>query len=641
VRRWFLKAAGLGLLPMLWLTAAAFAQAVTSGAERRDALGLIPAAIYDPTGGPAMRNAWRGDIASCSQWWGGPAGTILPPGFMPPEAPPEGIHGLAGFNYSSSCHLIEGLASASVRTQGFFARATVYGEDVGDWRDGHGHDQHNGFEKRNASAGVGFTAPDGTLLSFDYARADRHKTLYGGALLDTRFFDADVFSARARIPLMAGALKAIDMSAKATLFERENDNFSYRPLVGAATLAHFSRDLIEGRAAAHFAQPGLAYSLGADMKDDQRDATRYQGISPAALAGQSRVQPDARVTEIGAFGDLKAELNPSLRLLAGIRLSVASAKAGDLDATGLITPGFGATPTPRSLFLQYYGISGEGESSEANVGGKLRLEQDLGSKAGTAYAGISRQIRVADPVERYFVSFTPPAGADLNPGPVHRTWIGNPGLDAEKHHIAEAGLGWQQGGWTLAGRIFVDHADDFILWDRARGQPGILVSNNASVFRNVDALIGGASARVGYRWTSGFFARVDTYLTYGENLTDDRPIGQIPPLEVITTVGYDTPAWGIEGRVRAVARQDRLDNQFRTGSGVDGNGLGGEGAGFAVVDLMATWRPLPNTTVQVGIENLFDKAYTEHIERNDIDDPFLINQPAAGRSLVLRGLTRF
>lgn len=606
-----------------------------------NALNFIPTAIYDPTGGPALRNPWRSDIASCSQWWGGPTGTILSPGFMPLPAPPEGAHGLVGFNYSSACRLIEGLASASVRAHGAFARATTYGEDVGAWRDGHGQDQRNGFEKRTYSAGVGFTALDGTLLSFDYTRAERHKTLYGGALLDTRFFDADVFTARARLPLMAGSLKSIDISAKATLLDRENDNFSYRPLIGAATLAHFNRDLIEGRATAHFAQSNLAYALGIEVRNDHRDATRYQGANPATLLAQSRVQPGVRVSDVTAFGDLRLDLGASSRVVAGVRLSFASAKAGDLDATGLTTPGVGATPTPRSLFLQYYGLSGEGEKDEVNAGGKLRLERELWGKAGTAYVGVSRETRVPDPVERYFVSFTPPSGAALNPGPVHRTWIGNPGLDAEKHHLGEAGFGWLQGGWTLAGRVFVDYADDFILWDRARGQPGILVANDANVFRNIDAVITGASARVGYRWASGFSMRADMHFTYGENLTDERPIGQIPPLEMITTVGYETPLWGIEGRLRAVGRQDRLDGYFRTGSGVDGNGLGRAAHGFALVDVMATWRPLPNVTLQAGVENLFDKAYAEHIERSDIDDPFLVNQLAAGRSLVLRGVARF
>ncbi len=638
MRRLILKGAGLGLLSMLSSMAAV---AQVGKGEGRNALDVIPTAIYDPVAGPALRNPWRSDIASCSQWWGGPTGTILPPGFIPPPAPPEGAHGLVGFNYSSACRLIEGLASASVRAHGAFARAAIYGEDVGEWRDGHGHDQRNGFEKRNYSVGIGFTASDGTLLALDYARADRHKTLYGGALLDTRFFDADLFSARARIPLMVGALKAVEISAKAMLFERENDNFGYRPLVGAATFAHFNRELIEGRGTALFAHSGVEYSLGVDIRDDHRDAIRYQGVRPGALMAQSRVQPDVRVTEVVAFGDLKADVSASARISSGMRVSFASAEAGELNAKGLVTPGFGATPAPRSLYLQYYGITGEGENEEVNVGGKLRLEQDLWSKSGTAYAGVSRQIRVADPVERYFASFTPPSGAALNPGPVHRTWVGNPGLEAEKHHIAEAGFGWLQGGWTLAGRLFVDAAEDFILWDRARRQPGILVANNANIFRNVDALITGASARAGYRWTAGFFARVDTYLTYGENLTDNRPIGQIPPLEVITTMGYDTPHWGIEGRVRAVDRQDRLDNYFRTGSGVDGNGLGSTARGFALVDVMATWRPLASVTLQAGVENLFDKAYAEHIERNDIDDPFLVNQLAAGRSLVLRGTARF
>jgi hypothetical protein len=46
-----------------------------------------------------------------------------------------------------------------------------------------------------------------------------------------------------------------------------------------------------------------------------------------------------------------------------------------------------------------------------------------------------------------------------------------------------------------------------------------------------------------------------------------------------------------------------------------------------------TWRPLPNTASQAGIENLFDKAFTEHIERTDIDDPFS-RQPVCGRAIA-------
>src|SRR5690606_5637588 len=108
----------------------------------------IPAALYDPTKGPAMRNVWRADMPPCGRWWGGPLGTITPPGFNPPPAPPDGAHGMVGFNYSSACRLLEGLASVSARMQGFFVRGTVYGEDVGNWRDGNGFDQRNGHERR-------------------------------------------------------------------------------------------------------------------------------------------------------------------------------------------------------------------------------------------------------------------------------------------------------------------------------------------------------------------------------------------------------------------------------------------------------------------------------------------------------------
>jgi outer membrane receptor protein involved in Fe transport len=90
-----------------------------------------------------------------------------------------------------------------------------------------------------------------------------------------------------------------------------------------------------------------------------------------------------------------------------------------------------------------------------------------------------------------------------------------------------------------------------------------------------------------------------------------------------------------------VATQTRKDAYFRTGSGDDGNGLGVAPGGFVTVNLSLSWKPRPNLTLTAGIENVFDQGYAEFIDRNDIDDPFMFNPVAAGRSFYVRGSARF
>ena len=539
---------------------------------------------------------------------------------------------------SSACGRAEWLTTASANYGGMFARGQSYLETAGNYTAPNGRRVRYGYHRAVLGAGVGVVRPDGSFLSFDISQANKRDALYAGAPMDTRRFDATTVALKGRSVLDGDVLKAIRLAASFTDFDRENDNFTYRALVGLPALARFDRKVTRLDGAVELAALGLDWTAGIDLHRDTRDATRFQG---AALTAQSRVMPDARVTVLGFNVEALWQATPESRLRAGTRLDLVSASIGDPDASGLVTPGFGATPTPRSLFAQYYGARDLTPTDELNLGGRLRYERDFDGRAGQWYAAVRRHVRTADPRERYFVSFTPPTGAALEPGPVHRTWIRNPLLAPEQHHLGELGFRWSRDGWRVAARGFGDRAFDFILHDRARGQAGILMANDANVFRNVEAFIAGLEALAGYRFANGVFVNGTLNWTYGQNLTDRRPIAQIPPLESSLRFGWSNESWIAESRMRMVATQTRLDAYFRTGSGDDGTGLGVAPGGFTTVDLSLGWKPLPNVTITAGVENLLDRTYAEFIDRNDIDDPFMLNPVAAGRSFFLRASARF
>lgn len=66
-------------------------------------------------------------------------------------------------------------------------------------------------------------------------------------------------------------------------------------------------------------------------------------------------------------------------------------------------------------------------------------------------------------------------------------WVGNPGLDASQHHQLDLGVSSLSKPRQISAVAFFDSASDFILRDRARGQPGILRADGASIYRNVAA----------------------------------------------------------------------------------------------------------------------------------------------------------
>lgn len=597
--------------------------------------------LYNPTGGPDQRNPFRTDIAQCSQWYGGPAGTLTPAGAQPPAVPMPGIHGMVASGGSSACGRWEALGQASIFKDGAFLRAMHYREKASSYTAPGGANVPYGHERSVYSGGFGFARPDGSFLALDATRAEKHDIRYAGAPLDTRYFDATTLMLRSRLAVDMGQVRALRFNASWTDFDRENDNFSYRPLVGAATRARFHRQVTTLDAAADGRSGALDWSLGFAFRQDHRDATRYQG---PALAAQSPVVADGTVSIYGLVADGKYALSAGNRVIVQAKLDIVSATLDGMDRAGLVTPGFGATPTPRALFAATYGYGGSGAEIELNLGATLRYEQDFDAVRGRWFAGLKRVVRTADPRERYFVSFTPPSGGALNPGPIHRTWIGNPGLEPEQHHIAELGFGWSGGGWEIAGRAYGDRVTDFILWDRARGQSGVTRADLVNVFRNVDALIAGLEGKLRYRLAHGFWLGADGWLTYGENLTDRSAIAQIPAAEAHLRAGWAQGQFDIEARWRLVATQDRVDSFFRTGSGTDGTGLAGAPArapGFATLDAALGWKPLPNLKVTLGVENIFDRRYREHIERTDIDDPFTFNPTAPGRSVYARAVGRF
>ncbi|MBN2631149.1 MAG: TonB-dependent receptor [Rhodobacteraceae bacterium] len=582
-------------------------------------------AIYDPAGGRKGRNVARLDMPLCSNWQGGPKGTLLPAGAGDGPLPRPGQHGMIALGFSEACERGEGLLKFSSRGESFFAEGTIHTEDIGTYTAPDGTRVVNDRDRQTYKIAAGWIGEDGSFLSFATRRMQRDKILFQGVGpgSDTRKFDVEGYDLVGKIMLDGDLASQLRFKISHNQIDKITDNFTYRPVSGQKAKTILDGTSANAMAAIDGGGAGFKWTLGFDYDLDQRNADKFRG---AALAPYSTDFADAKIAVTGLTADGTWTLGAGRRLLAGLRVEHVDASLDDMDRSF-------ATPTPRQLLQDTYGYTGNGKTTETNFAAKLRFEQDLSGNRSQWFAGLSYTPRTADPRERYFTGYS---------GDPLKMWIGNPDLDPERHLMLELGGGMRSGPWTLASRAYADWAEDFIIGDRARGQAGILVDDDRNIYRNVDAFIGGLEGSAIYEWKNGFYAGAEIWLTYGQNTTDNRAIAQIPPAEAALKLGWKGEQVSLGGTWHLVSSQPRLDDDIFTGSGSDGDGYGGAlGAGYGTLDLAANWTPRKDMTFGVGIENVFDKTYVPLIERGDTDNPFLFNPTAPGRSLWAKAIIRF
>lgn len=173
--------------------------------------------------------------------------------------------------------------------------------------------------------------------------------------------------------------------------------------------------------------------------------------------------------------------------------------------------------------------------------------------------------------------------------------------------------------------------------DTARGQAGIRRADGATIYRNVDAALTGVEIGGDWRFAPGWSVAADVAYVHAENLDDNRAIAQIPPLNGKLAVAYTAESWGLGGRMRWAATQNRVDSSKTTGSGLDA----GKTSGYAVFDLYGSYKPLAGVELQAGVSNLFDHTYAEHLNRPNAFDPSVTQVYEPGRSLYMRAKVAF
>ena len=439
----------------------------------------------------------------------------------------------------------------------FYARISANHSHGQDYKDGDGTSIPSGWNKWNADAALGWTPDADTLVELSAGAGD------GWARSAARGMDGtqvrrDSLGLRLQKQNITPWLSKVEAQIYRNEADHLMDNFQRRPLPPGkmAMASNVKRVVTGGRIAATLQPtPALTADIGLDLQRNTHEGRSGMGMS---YLNKPWVR-DAKFANLGLFSELRWQAAPSTLWVGGLRLD--RAQAWDYR-------------NPASTHKR---------DESALPSGFVRWEQTLSSGA-TTYVGLGHVQRFPD----YWELISGKAGN------VFAT------LEPEKTTQLDVGANWKGQNWQFWTSAYAGMVRDFILFDYA---------SNPSKARNIDARTAGFELGGSYKLAPAWTAQATVAYTWGSNRSDGTALPQMPPLEARLGLDYAQGPWTAGALWRLVAAQHRYTQD-------QGNVVGrdmGASSGFGVLSLHASYRVQRQLKITVGVDNLLDKTYAEHL----------------------------
>ncbi len=484
-----------------------------------------------------------------------------------------------------------------------YVRVLANQSTADDYYDGDGDRVPSEWDKWNTELALGWTPTEDTLLELTVGKGDG-ESRYGGRGMDGTQFLRESVALRFKQENISDTWAALEAQVYYNYADHIMDNYKMRGKpTGMAT--QVDSRTVGGRIKGIWQWSDFELVTGVDaLTSEHRLRPRTGGMT------LSNPVKDAEFNQWGVFGELTWALTDNDRVISGLRVdrhkvedhrdylamrrNIPTCKAGKAGCVANPTANKNRTETLPSAFVRY--------------------ENDLQAIPATVYIGLGHAQRMPD----YWELFSA-AGAN-------GAWTGVPSAfvsaDPEKTTQVDFGIQYSQGPIDAWASAYVGQVRDYLMFDHAKVN---------SQVDNIDARIMGGELGAAYKFTSNVKGDMSLAYAYGKNSSDGRAMPQIPPLEARFGLSYEQGDWSSAALWRVVAAQNRTHKDR-------GNVIGkdfGPSSGFGVFSLNSAYRLSKNWKVSAGVDNLFDKNYSEHLNLAGVDltgmsSDFRVNE--AGRT---------
>lgn len=462
-----------------------------------------------------------------------------------------------------------------------YIRLNANRSESNSYEDGNGDKVPSAWERWNTDVALGWTPDANTWLELSAGKSDG-EALYAGRDMDGSQFARESLGLRFEKKNLTDVIKKVEGQVNYSYNDHVMDNFRLRtpPLMEMEHDGHkmnmpnpsemqVTRRTLNSRLAVTSEWDKLSLITGVDTQQN------HHAGSMKSMMMNMPLTTNMKFNSYGAFGELGYKLNDRYKLVSGARIDQVKIEALQLND----------------------------DRKETLPSAFIRLESQHPEHDAKTYIGLGYVERVPD----YWELFSTAHGNSGMPTPTFND------LDTEKTLQLDLGYQHQHGALKSWASAYAGLVNDYILMsyhNHATGGHGHGSSFSASA-KNIDATIAGAEAGIGYDFTDAIQADVSAMYAWGENTDTHKPLPQIAPLEGRLNVRYvqDKYTFGLLWRV--VAKQDRISLHQGNIVGYDMN----ESKSFNTLALNASYNLAKDINIAVGVDNVFDKAYTEHLNK--------------------------
>ncbi|GAA0783423.1 TonB-dependent copper receptor [Marinobacterium sediminicola] len=537
---------------------------------------------------------------------GGSGGTLLFERERPvfdSDKPYRGQISAAYIGNSDTANLSADLATGSERG---YVRFITETSDAGNYDDGNGDVVRSSYQTESNALLAGFRLADRTWLEASYDQVSEDDVLFPGAGMDSPYSDSDTWRLKLDHSTSGGFVERVRAEVYRSDVNHLMDNYSLRTPSMMMMAAPTSSDTTGGRLLLDSRITGHELQWGMDHQENSRDASAM--IAGGMMAGTvGGIQwPDVTIKQTGLFGEISHYMASGDRLKVGARYDLVRVDAGRTDE--VFTGGGLAGQTPNDR----YGANADDSTREHNLSGFVSWTHRI-SPQYRLESTVSRSVRTADATERYMAT---------------STWIGNPSLDPEQHHQLELVLASETAdlSWSLAG--YYNRVDDYINRTASLNATG-------SHYENIDADLYGLDFELVWQINENLQLSNGIAWVKGRNRDDNTHLSQIPPLTATLALDYRRAAFkaGVDWEIAA------QQNEVCLAGGCNGLDVR-KTPGYGVLNLNAGYDFNASVSLAAGVNNLFDKAYAYHLNREDaLGNSAQVNEP--GRTGWMRLTARF
>ncbi len=432
------------------------------------------------------------------------------------------------------------------------------------YKDGNGTTVPSDWERWNADLALGWTPDKDTWLELTGGKPDG-EAVYAGREMDGSKFARESLGLRVEKKNISDVIKKIEAQVNYNFNDHVMDNFSLReftptPMMNMPMATNVARKTLNARVAMTSEWEKITLISGVDTQNNEHSIRKGMHNSYKKQPHQT----DMEFQSIGAFGELTYDLGNDNQFVTGLRLDQV-----DVDAVQSHQSRRQLLP---SAFLRFENIHPEHED-------------------GKTYIGLGYVERMPD----YWELFSPVSGNG------NSNTFKN--IDTEKTLQLDLGYQHAHGNFSSWASAYTGVIQDFILTKYN--------ADDKAETRNVDAVIAGAEAGIGYQFTDAIQADVSATYAWGENTTNNTPLPQIAPLEGRVNLRYIQDRYTLGAYWRIVDGQNRISEREGNIVGYDNK----KSSGFGTLSLNGTYNLSNGVDLSVGIDNVLDRAYTEHLNK--------------------------